>query len=253
MAEIEFSTPLEHVALIEVNRPPVNALNRSARQQLIDLFDSLDQREDLRAAVLTARGKVFCAGADIKEKGDLSASGGSQSAANRLTRELFFTLYHSRKPIIGAINGPALGAGMVMACCCDTLIASDSAAFGMPEIDVGQGGGASILQRLVPRLVMRKMMLTGERVEAAYFHRLGIVDRVVSDDTLISSALELASVIAAKSPSAVRAIRQTFAEVEDMSVETAFRMEQRYTSQLSTSPEANEARAAFFAKRRPQF
>jgi enoyl-CoA hydratase len=245
--------PVPYVAVVTLNRPPVNALNRQARTELIELVDELGERPDVRCIVLTAKGKVFCAGADIKEKGDLSAANASQSAANRLTRDLFLAVLDSPKPVIAAINGHALGAGLVLASCCDVLLASEDALFAMPEIDVGQGGGASYLQRILPLLLMRRMMLTGERVPAAEFYRLGVLSQVLPSAELLDAAVKLGSVIASKSPTAVRTIRESFTAVEDLSMAEGFKLEQRYTSMLSTSADADEARRAFFEKRSPRF
>lgn len=253
LSSIDLSFPRPHVAVLAIDRPPVNALSRDARREIIAALDDLGERDDVRAIVLTGRGRVFCAGADIKEKAELSEQGANQTAANRLTRDLFFSLLQSPKPIIAAVNGPALGAGFVLVACCDVVVAADSATFAMPEIDVGQGGGASFLQRIMPRMLMRKMMLTGERVPAAELHRVGVVDRCVPAAELEGAALDLAATIAGKSPTAVRTIRDAFLTVEQLPIAEAFRIEQRYTTELSTSEDGAEARRAFMEKRPPRF
>jgi enoyl-CoA hydratase len=236
-----------------LNRPPVNALNQQARHELIAVMDELQSRDDVRCLVLTGKGRIFCAGADIKEKADLNQGDHSQAAANRLTRDVFLSVLDSSKPVIGAINGHALGAGMVLASCCDFLLAADTAKFAMPEIDVGQGGGASYLQRVLPLTLMRRMMLTGMRVPATELYRRGVIEECLSADELVGSAVEVAAAIAAKSPLAVRTIRESFVSVEHLPMAEAFKIEQRYTSMLSASPDADEARRAFFEKRRPVF
>jgi len=242
-----------HVAVITLDLPPVNALNQRARRTIVDIMDELQERDDVRAIVLTAAGNVFCAGADIKEKAALNETGASMLAANRLTRDLFLAFFESRKPIIAAVNGAALGAGMVLLSCCDTIISAEEAVYAMPEIDVGQGGGASYLQRIMPVMLMRRMMLTGERVPAAELHRLGVVDRVLPRADVRPAALDLAATIAAKSPTAVLTIRDSFATVEALDIFNAFRLEQRYTTELGASADGHEARRAFIEKRPPQF
>jgi enoyl-CoA hydratase len=249
MTWVELATPADNVAVLTLSRPPVNALNRAMREELVAAVDGLAHRDDIHVIVLTGRGPVFCAGADIKEKADLNGGDFDQAEANRLTRSVFFSILESPKPVIGAINGGALGAGFVLASCCDILLAADDAFFAMPEIDVGQGGGASFLQRILPRLVMRKMLLTGERVPAAELHRLGVVDRVLPADELLDAAVDLAGVIARKSPLAVRTIRESFAMVEELPLSEGFRFEQAYTTMLSGSPQAAAARKAFFDTR----
>ncbi|BCB77888.1 enoyl-CoA hydratase/isomerase family protein [Phytohabitans flavus] len=250
---IHVDLPAPYVAVVTLDRPPVNAMGREIRERFIATFDELQEREDVRAIVLTATGKVFCAGADIKEKQALGARHGDRQAANRLTRESFFALTDSTKPVIAAVNGAALGAGFVMAACCDAIIAADTAFFAMPEIDVGQGGGASLLRDVLPRALMRRMLLTGERVPAAELHRVGAVLEVVPGAELLPRAVALASVIAEKSPTAVAKIRGTFSAVDAMTARDGFLVEQRYTTELNKSADAEEARRAFFEKRRPVF
>jgi enoyl-CoA hydratase len=207
----------------------------------------------VRAIVLTARGKVFCAGADIKEKDALGGAAGDHQRANRLTREAFMCILDSTKPVIAAVNGGALGAGLVLAACCDVIFATEDAFFAMPEIDVGLGGGASFLQRIMPLATVRRMTLTGERVPAAELHRLGAVEAPLPAAELLPAAIALAAMIAAKSPIAVRTIRDSFQTVEALPLREGFRIEQTYTTALSKSADAEEARRAFLEKREPKF
>jgi enoyl-CoA hydratase/carnithine racemase len=251
LIEVEIAAP--YVAVVALSRPPVNALGRAIREELLDTFDALQDRNDVRVIVLTARGKVFCAGADIKEKQALGGAPGDHTRANRLTRDAFYAVLDSAKPLIAAVNGAALGAGFVLCACCDLVIAAESALFAMPEIDVGLGGGASILRRMLPPSKMRRMMLTGERVAAAELYRLGAVEACVPDAELLPKAIELASVIAAKSPTAVRTIRESFVTVEGLDLREGFRVEQNYTTELSKSADAAEARRAFLEKRKAVF
>jgi len=251
--DIEVSTPAPHVAVVTLARPPVNALGRETREAMLRVFDRLEADPDIRCIVLTARGHVFCAGADIKEKQTLSGTDGDYVRANRLTRDVFFCLVDSSKPVIAAVNGAALGAGFVLAACCDIILAADTAVFGMPEIDVGQGGGASVLQRILPPSKVRRMMLTGERVPAMELYRLGAVEECLPADALVPAAVKLASTIAAKSPTAIRRIRGSFPAVEALDVREGFRVEQIYTTELSLSADGAEARRAFLEKRAPVF
>jgi enoyl-CoA hydratase len=250
---IEVVIAAPNVAVVTLARPPVNALGREIREAMLRVFDRLEARAEVRCIVLTARGHVFCAGADIKEKQALSGTAGDYVRANRLTRDAFFCIVDSSKPVIAAVNGAALGAGFVLAACCDMILAAETAVFGMPEIDVGQGGGASVLQRILPPSKVRRMMLTGERVTAMELYRLGAVEACLPAPDLLPAALALASVIAAKSPAAVRRIRGSFSAVGALDMREGFRTEQAYTTELSTSPEGAEARRAFFEKRKPVF
>jgi enoyl-CoA hydratase len=249
--DIEVVIAAPNVAVVTLARPPVNALGREIREAMLRVFDRLEASAEVRCIVLTARGHVFCAGADIKEKKIFSDGDGDYVRANRLTRDAFFCIVDSSKPVIAAVNGAALGAGFVLAACCDMILAADTATFGMPEIDVGQGGGASVLQRILPPSKVRRMMLTGERVPAAELYRLGAVEACLPAAELLTVAIALASAIAAKSPAAVRRIRGSFAVVEALDMREGFRTEQVYTTELSMSPEGADARRAFFEKRKP--
>jgi enoyl-CoA hydratase len=253
LQHIRLDVASDFVATVTLDKPPVNALGRAIRDELIWVIDSLHDRDDVRAVVLTGAGRVFCAGADIKEKRALGDAPGTQARSNRLIREAFYCLMDCAKPIIAAVNGPALGAGMVMATCCDIIFAAESAVFAMPEIDVGLGGGASFLQRVLPPTVFRSLLLTGERVSAAELHRLGVVKECVPDDALMGRALALARAIATKSPIAVRMLKGSFGAVETMSLRDGYRMEQEVTTALSRTEDSKEAQRAFVEKRPPRF
>jgi enoyl-CoA hydratase len=239
-----------NVAVVTLDRPPVNALSREVRVALVEAFDALEADPDVRAIVLAATGKVFCAGADIKEKAALAGEPADYVRANRLTRDGFFCVLDSSKPVIAVVQGAALGAGCVLAACCDMIFAAETAVFGLPEIDVGQGGGASFMQRILPPSKVRRMMLTGERVPAPEFYRLGAVEACLPDAELMPAALGMANVIAAKPPGAVRRIRGAFSTVEALSVRDGFHVEQAYTTELSRSGQGAAARRAFFERRK---
>ena len=250
---IKVDMAMNHVAVLTLDRPPVNALDRATREAFVEEMDRLGAREDVRAIVLTGSGKVFCAGADIKEKRDLAEKDGDFARANRLTRDTFLALIECPKPVIAAVNGAAIGAGFVMAACSDIIVAAESATFAMPEIDVGQGGGGSFLQRILPSGKVRRLTLTGERIAAAELYRLGAIEECVPADALLPKALDIAALIAEKSPAAIKAIRGGFHVVEHLGLYEGFRLEQEYTTKLSRTSDAAEARRAFLEKRKPRF
>ncbi len=137
----------DFVATVTLARPPVNAQNRRFREEIIAVFDSLNDRTDVRAVVLTGGGKTFSAGADLKERPGLSEDVGVYPRHNRIVRESFNAVMECEKPVIAAINGAAIGAGCVLALCCDILIAAESAYLAMTEVDVGLAGGVSHVRR----------------------------------------------------------------------------------------------------------
>ena len=241
------------VALVTFDRPPVNAQSYASKAELTALFDALSDRDDVRVVVLTAAGRMFCAGADIKERAGVGVEPGDYRRHNRLTRESFYAVTECAKPVIAAINGGALGAGLALALSCDILLIAEDAYVAMPEIDVGLAGGGRFLQRHFPRSKLRAMYFTGARVPAAELARLGIVEAVVAADQLLPSAMALARTIAAKSPVAVRLAKGALNTIEGMGVRDGYRFEQDVTVALSATEDAQEARRAFLEKRKPVF
>jgi enoyl-CoA hydratase len=153
--------------------------------------------------------------------------------------------------VIGAINGAAVGAGLCLVASCDILIASDRARFALTEINAGVLGGARHLQRLIGPYKTRRMFFTGEFVQAEEFYRLGAVEAVVPPDELMSTARELASKIAAKSPIGLRLAKESMNRVEDMPLKEGYRLEQDYTSRVTRYNDSAEARKAYLEKREP--
>jgi enoyl-CoA hydratase len=253
MTHITLDIGADHVATVTLNKPPVNALGRDIREELVATIDELNDRDDVRVIILTGHGRIFCAGADIKEKRAQGGAPGQHARADRLIRDAFYCLMECSKPVIAAVNGPALGAGMVMATCCDIIIAADHATFGMPEIDVGLGGGAGFLQRVLSPQTFRWLLLTGERIPAAELYRLGVLRACVPAEQLMETATALARQIAAKSPLAVRMLKDSWSVVENLSMRDAFRVEQGVIAALRKTEDAKEAQQAFVEKRPPVF
>jgi enoyl-CoA hydratase len=240
------------VALVTLDRPPVNALDRKTRYELVSVFDEISQRDDIRAAVLTGAGKMFCAGADLKDRPDPDKPGDFLEH-NRVTRETGNSIKECRKPVIAAVNGPALGAGLGLMASCDIYYASEDAVFGMPEINVGLAGGASMLHSLFGRSTTRRMFYTGIRLTAGEMKERSIIEAVTSAEDLLPTAMAVAQEIAAKAPLAIVYAKEAANMVENMPQRDAYRLEQNYTMALSKTEDAQEARRAFLEKRPPVF
>lgn len=238
-----------HVAILRMNFAPVNALSRTLSDELTWALDKISETDDVRAVVLTGEGKVFCAGADLKGRADVIKGPGDLPAHSRRTRECFHTIRECAKPIVAALNGPALGAGLAIAASCDVLVASERAVLGLPEIDVGLLGGGSHAMRLFPHSLLRRMALTGYRVPAAELYRLGVVEACVPHDQLMDTALAIANSMAAKSPLSVRLAKQTLNAIEGMSLRDGYRYEQDMTAAIAKTEDAREAQRAFLEKR----
>lgn len=240
------------VGLVTLDRPPVNALNRAMCHEIVRTFDAISEREDVRCVVLTAAGKVFCAGADLKDRPNPDIQGDFLEH-NRITRETTNAIRECAKPVIAAVNGAALGAGLALMAACDILYASEDASFAMPEIDVGLAGGAAMLKTLFGRSTLRRMFFTGQRLSAHDLLRRNVLDDVLSPDELLPYTTNLARVIASKAPLAVMYAKRSANMVDVMPQRDAYRFEQEFTMALSKTEDAREARMAFLEKRTPQF
>jgi enoyl-CoA hydratase len=246
-------TVAESIATVTLDRPPVNAQNRRLREELLWLFDTLSDREDVRVVILTGAGSSFSAGADIKERVGLVQEPGDYLRHNRLTREFFHVVADCTKPVIAAVNGPAIGAGFALMSCCDILLMAEEAWVQMPELDLGLAGGAAFLLRHFSPSAARTLFFTGRRIPAQDLYRRGIIEACVPKLALMEAALELAREIAAKSPIAIAKAKRAFGTVEEMPFRDGYRFEQGVTVELSHTADAHEAQRAFIEKRKPVF
>ena len=233
----------DHIAVVTLDRPPVNAVDHATLGELADAFTGLNEDRDVRVAIFTATGdRAFMAGLDLRAE----APDTDRSATRFVTdpglvaREPMWAITDCAVPVIGAINGPALGAGLAYAACCDILVAADTATFGTTEINVGLLGASAHLTRLVGRHKAREMFFTGETITADELHRLGVVRAVVPRAQLMDTARALAATLAAKSPIALRLAKESMNRVEDLSLKEGYRTEQDYTARLLRFEDAAE-------------
>ncbi|AGU53124.1 putative enoyl-CoA dehydratase [Variovorax paradoxus B4] len=247
--ELEVS---EYIAVVRLDKPPVNALDRATRRRLIEIFDEVSERSDVRVAILTGTGKFFCSGADLKDRPDAEKAGDFLDH-NRWTRETGNAIRECAKPVIAAVNGPALGAGFGLMAACDIFLASEDATFAMPEINVGLAGGVSMLRTLFGRSFTRRMFFTGMKVPAAELYRRGVLDEVVPAGQLMPLAMEIAQEIASKAPLAIAYAKQAANMMDLMPQRDGYRFEQNITMALAKTEDAQEARKAFLEKRKPVY
>jgi enoyl-CoA hydratase len=240
------------VAVVTLDRPPVNALSREMRRRIVATFDEISARDDIRCAILTGNGKVFCAGADLKDRPDPETPGDFLEH-NRITRETGNSIRECAKPVIAAVNGAALGAGLGLMAACDILYASEEATFGMPEINVGLAGGASMLRTLFGRSTARRMFFTGQRLTARELLDRNVLEDVLPAAELLPATVQLAKEIASKAPLAIIYAKRASNMVELMPQRDAYRFEQEFTMALAKTEDAREARMAFLEKRQPVF
>ena len=242
-----------HIAVVTMDAPPVNAVSTIFMEEMIATFDRMNDLDDVRVVVLTGAGKCFSAGADIKSRLGRKDEPGDGWAHARRARELSWSIVENKKPVIAAINGPALGAGLGIAASCDILMCSENGSLGLPEVDVGLMGGGKHSMRLFGHSLTRRMMLTGYRVPGAELYRLGIVECCVPQAQLMEEAMKMAANIAAKSPLATRMAKHAAHTIEFMSLRDGYRFEQNLTAELSKSEDSKESMRAFAEKRPPVF
>jgi enoyl-CoA hydratase len=239
----------EHIAVVTFDRPPVNAQNRRSREELLWLLDLISDRDDIHVVVLTAAGKTFSAGADIKERVTISTEDGDYRKHNRITRDFFYAVTDCTKPVIGAINGAAIGAGFALAAGCDILIAGESAYIQLPEVDRGLLGGAKFLEQHFPRTVSRLLFYTARKLDAAGMQHYGMVVDVVPDGQLMDAALTIAREIAAKHTFVIQKAKAAFNAAESMPFREGYIFEQTLTRELATSDVARQAQRDFLDKK----
>ena len=242
----------DYVAVVTMDNPPVNAQPMQFIEELTDIFDTFNDRDDVRAVILTGAGKMFSAGADLKQRPDFSIKG-FRAKRNRMVREVSYAIADNAKPTIAAVNGPALGAGLGLVASCDIIVASERAVFGLPEVDVGLMGGGKHAARIFPHSLVRRMMLTGYRVPAEEAYRRGIIEACLPAEELMPWAMDLARQIASKSPLATKFAKDSMRTIETMTLRDGYIYEQGNTAKLSTSRDAAEAVRAFVEKRTPVF
>ena len=244
----------DHVTLITLNRPEaLNALNAQLLGELGKALAAADKDKKVRAIIITGSEKAFAAGADIKEM--------AEKGFVDMFMEDYFTaeteaLLKTRKPIIAAVSGFALGGGCELAMMCDFIIASDTAKFGQPEVNLGVMagiGGTQRLTRFVGKSKAMEMNLTGRFMEAAEAESSGLVSRVVPAKDLIKDAKATAAKIAEKSMLTVMAIKETVNRSYETTLREGLLYERRVFHALFATDDQSEGMAAFSEKRTPQF
>jgi enoyl-CoA hydratase len=248
----------DYIATVTIDRPPVNAVDREALQGIRDAFTSLDDRRDVRVAIFTGAGsRAFMGGADLNTVGTRPQGDDVPlmyvTDPGRVARDAMWAVTDCAVPVIGAINGPAIGAGLAFAACCDILVAAEHASFGTLEINVGLLGASAHVSLLVGRHKAREMFFLGEKIPAAELVRLGAVRVAVPADQLTATAVELARQLASKSPIALRLAKEAMNRVEGVPLRDAYRTEQDYTARLIGFEDSAEARQAYLEKRDPNW
>jgi len=247
-----------HVLIVTMNRPAArNALTGPMMALMRQAWDQVDSDPGIRVCVLTGAGGAFCAGADLKAM--TRSHPGVTFKNSDVDLSVIEPLLKGRrltKPLIAAVEGPAIAGGTEILQATDIRVAGQSARFGVSEARWGLfplGGSAVRLPRQVPYTVAADLLLTGRHITAAQAREIGLIGHVVPDGQALDKALEIADMIAANGPVAVRAILRTIRETEGMAENDAFTVEARIGMAVFASEDAKEGPRAFTEKRRPEF
>ncbi len=241
------------VGLARLNRPDArNALSPELMEELAALLERWDDDAEIGCVVIAGGDEWFAAGADIKAMAKRSFAEALVSPAARFWPRLAAL----RTPLVAAVSGYALGGGCELALACDMIVASESAEFGQPEILLGiipGGGGTQRLTRVIGKQRAMELVLTGRRIDAAEAERLGIVNKVAPAGEWLEAALELAAVVAARPPLAVRFGKQAVLAADETSLTAGLEQERRLFELAMSTDDRVEGMNAFVEKRRPEF
>ncbi len=253
MKKIIIEYPKKDVVIIIFNRPEkLNALNLETRKEISAAIDEIEEKA--RCLIFTGKGKAFAAGADINELSKRTSF--DYLRISKWTTWLNHKIENLEIPVIAAINGYALGAGCELAMSCDIRIASDKAKFGLPELNLGIMPGAGGTQKL-PRLVgvgmAKKLIFTGELIDAKEALKIGLVEEVVDHRRLMDRVLEIAEKISKKPPLAIKLAKKAINATRSMTLEEGLRYEVGLAALLFSTEDAREGLKAFLEKREPEF
>jgi enoyl-CoA hydratase len=241
------------IALIRLNRPKeLNALNLQLMQELKKAFHELDENDEVRCIVITGDERAFAAGADIKQMEN-------RTAVDMLKIDQFETwdqIRKTRKPVIAAVSGFALGGGCELAMTCDMIVASETAKFGQPEIKIGimpGAGGTQRLARAVGKVRAMEMVLTGKFITADEALAAGLINRVVPQELYLEEAMKLVADVAAQSPIALRLAKESVLKAFETGLQEGLYFERKNFYMCFTSEDQKEGMKAFVEKRKPEF
>lgn len=252
------TTTIENgVALVTLNRPEaMNSIDPESNAQLLQVWDEVSGNDSIRVLVITGAGdRAFCTGADLKKTMPPSDSAAKQLFGDS-AKPLNFGSLRTHKPVIAAINGYALGGGLELALLADIRMCSDNAQFGLPEVRVGSIPGAGGTQRLIRAVGQSdamRLLLTGERIDAAEALRIGLVSKVVPLAELQKTALELAALMAGNAPLAMTAAKRLALAGRDLPLDVGLELERQAFGLLRDTEDRLEGRRAFSEKRAPVF
>lgn len=244
---VHLGRPVPSVAVLTIDRPPVNAVDRATQRALAEHLAALDADHQTRAVVLTGAGRTFCAGADLREEQQLERD--AVSALLGDVGSMLMGVRQHRVPVVAAVNGAAFGGGLELALACDIRIAGRGASFGAAGVNVGLIASFQSLSEIIAPGRARHMLLTGERCTAERALQWGLCTEVVDDVDVVARAIAVAETVASKSPLSVEATKRALNAVGDLDSASATRLQVEEFSALFRTEDHVEALRAFFEKR----
>ena len=245
----------DRVALVTVDRPPVNAMNKQVNEEIEDIFKELQSREDVGAVIITGGGdKAFIAGADIKMVSEMGPEDAFALAG--YVQGVMNGIENFDRVVIAAINGLALGGGCEIALACDIRVADERSIFGLPEVSLGVfpgAGGTQRLARLVGSGKAKELILTGDPINTEEAKSIGLVERVAPQGQAVSEARKIAERILLRGPVAVSYAKKAINEGVNKGIKEGLKLEARLFSELFKTQDKKEGIAAFLEKRKPKF
>jgi enoyl-CoA hydratase/carnithine racemase len=246
----------DQVAIVTIDHPPMNALDVATKEAICEVFQALDgRRQEIRAVILHGVGeKAFAAGADIKAFLELTPD----TAKRRLFRshQIYAMVENFEWPVIAAIHGVCLGAGLELALCCDFRYAEETAKLGFPEVNLsvfpGNGGIWRSLYH-IPLGKLKELVFTGETISATEALRLGLLEKVVPPGKVMEAAMELAAKIIEKGPLGVATVKKVINRARDLSLDQGLELESDLWANLTSTDDMKEGARAFIEKRKPQY
>lgn len=240
-----------NIGIVTVNRPPVNAVNIQLYNEIKEIFMSINGMDEVRVVIFRAEGKQFIAGNEIGELKALNRS--TINEYRDLVKTSMGAVYDCRVPVIGAINGAALGAGLGYSACCDILVASERASFGIPEVKVGFISAGEFLSLLVPGKMVNYMALTGNSLKAEEMMKFGAVYKVVPGEKLMETAMEIANELLSQSTLFQKYWKSSLHTNLNAHLSEKADVEWGFTADIIDSDDYKESKTAFLEKRKPVY
>ena len=245
------------IAWIRLNRPEaLNTISWKLSHEVVDVIEEISYDDSIRAVILTGMGRAFCAGADIKEATTPGALSLKTLMGDGEVLEVFQKIDDLQKPIIAAVNGASIGGGTEMAMACDLRIAADNAKFGFGEVKIGTipgGGGTMRLPLLVGFGVAKELIYFGKTIDAAEALRIGLVNKVVPQQSLEDEARAWALELAKQAPLALRAAKACISASRELPFSESIKFEAKQAGMVTKTEDREEGMKAFLEKRKANF